>query len=289
MSADCGRRLALELLDVPVGLSCADPAHLERLELCYGRSLRDSVAADAIVACIERRDTARPDAWRVRVSDREPVEADDWVSAIRTLNHELMHGVMLRNRSLYYVHASVVRHRGLGLLLPGLSQAGKSTLARAFVAAGADYLSDELFAFDPATGTARSFPRAPKIRDVCAAYFPGFTGRFVGMGEARFLPFDALPGGDELRASTRIDAVLLPRWAGAGGEPRLAPVTRGQALLELTASSLNFGTHRAQSLDFLVDVVRDARAFTLEWTDPHRAVRDVEAALGNAPVGATEA
>ena len=278
------RGLLLELLGVSVRVTCDDPEHFERLALCYARSIcaeADPDASNGSAGVVEAELERAGDGWRVTVTGRESCEVDDWVLAIRVFNHELMHGVMLCNRSLYYIHASVVRLDGRGILMPGLSQAGKSTLALAFVAAGAQLLSDELLAFDLETQTARAFPRALKIRDVCTEYFPAHRKQFVGDGEGRFLPFDALPA-DIVASETSIDVILLPRWVGEadGNRPGgLVPVSPGKALLELATSSLNFGTHRVQSLDFLADVVRGTRAFELAWHDPHRAVRDLVEAL----------
>ncbi len=268
--------LCVELLGGPVCIRCDDPDLAERLAMCYGRSpRRDAGGGDPLSATLERG----PDGFLVRVTGRAPRTAADAVAALRTFNHELLHAVMLRAPELYYVHAAVVELAGRGVVLPGLSRAGKSTLALAFVAAGAGFLSDELLAFDPAAGVARAFPRAIKIRDACVERFPLLADRFVGHGEGRFLPFSALDP-DVAYPATAIAAIVLPRWSGEGGATELRPVSRGDALLELAASSLNFGTHRARSLDCLAQLVQGTRAFALAWNDPHEAVRLVARTLG---------
>jgi len=262
------RRLSLSLLGVPVTVLADDRELGERLAVCYARSGAEE-GENALTARLERAGTG----WRIAVDGREPVRKDDAAEAVRALNHELMHGVMLRNRRLYYVHAAVVEHGGRGILLPGLSQAGKSTLALAFLAAGARFLSDELLAYDASSGRALAFPRAVKIRDACVDYFPAWKDAFLGAGEGRFLPFDALGG--EIAPHAAVHAIVLPRWSGPYGATELVPASPGQALLELAASSLNFGTHRVQSLDFLSDLVAGARAFRLAWREPHGAVARV--------------
>ncbi len=267
------RRFSLGLLDVPVEVVCDDPALGERLAICYARSFRPEREHGGLGGGLtaELRSTAT--GWRTVIDERDDRELEDPIEAVRAFNHELMHAVMLRRRELYYVHAAVVEWHRSGILMPGLSQAGKSTLALAFVEAGARFASDELLAYDRTRRVARAFPRAPKIRDVCVGYFPGREEAFVGTGEGRFLPFDA--GGIEVAEETRVRIVLLPRWDPEVDGVRLEPVSAGKALLELAASSLNFGTHRTQSLDFLTDLVSGARAYGARWSDPHAVVRAV--------------
>lgn len=267
--------LDLHLLGVPVRLACPDPQWLQRLALCYARSKsarKDALALDASLT----PDGAR---WRIAVDGREERVEDDPIAAVRILNHELLQAVMQRARERYYVHAAVVAWRGRGIVLPGLSQAGKSTLALALVLEGARFLSDEILAVDRSSGRAVPFPRAIKIRDECVAYFPELAGAFQGGGEGRFLPFDALPA-DVIAGETEIAAIAVPRWSDQ--EPAaLSPLTRGAALLALAASSLNFGAHRVESLDWLAGLVRDARTVSLFWREPRAAARALLAELGS--------
>jgi len=266
--------LALELLGVPVRLECDDPELERRLELCYARlatphgngRANGSVALDAAL----RRAGA---SWKIQVSGRDACSASDPLAALRTLNHELLQGLMLRARSFFFVHAAVLEWQGRGIVLPGLSRAGKSTLALALLLEGARFLSDELLAFDPARRSARALPRALKIRDECVGYFPELARSFQGTGEGRFLPFAALRP-DVLADEVPIAAVIVPRWSEVQ-ELRLEPISRGAALLALAESSLNFGTHRQESLDRLADLVREARTLALAWHEPRAAARAV--------------
>jgi hypothetical protein len=270
--------LGLSLLGIAVRLRTNDPELARRLAVCYGASLASAAEGGSVLdAVLERVD----EGWRVLVAGRDEALERDATAALRRFNHELMHGVMLGRPDLYFVHAAVVELGGRGLVLPGLSQAGKSTLALALLARGARYLSDELLAYEPRRKLAHAFPRAPKIRDVCAAYFPAFARYFVGSGEGRFLPFAAHPSPPA--ASTRVAAFVLPRWAGAGAPTELAPTSRGEALLALTRSSLNFGTHRARSVDCLTSLVESTRAWRLAWSEPLSAAARIEEALASAP------
>ncbi len=277
--------LLIDLLGVRVRLRCEDSELAARLAASYACSTAgEHTATPSVEASLAREG----EAWRARVDGRpEHVERDPTL-ALRGLHHELLHAVMLRAPELYYVHAAVVAVGGRGVVLPGLSRAGKSTLALALLERGARYLSDELLAFDPATGAAHAFPRAPKIRDVCAGYFPRLAPHWIGTGEGRVAPFAALAP-DVVLARAPVRAVVSPRWSApeeagdADALDRCRPVRAGEALLDLASSSLNFGTHRAQSLDCLTLLVADAACARLAWRDPHAAARAIEELVRGAP------
>jgi hypothetical protein len=265
----------IELLGVPVQLRSNDTHAAERLERCYERAVTEHPAGAEV---LEARLARRGDAWRIEVTGRAGRTAKDPIHAVRSLNHELVHGVMLRAPKLYYVHAGVVAVGGQAIVLPGLSRAGKSTLVLGLIEQGAQLLSDELLAFDPVSRLARVFPRAIKIRDACVGYFPTLSAHFHGAGEGRFLAFEGLPFA-LISAPAPVAAIVVPTWTGSGRE-ELEPISAGRALLDLAGSSLNFGTHRVRSLDCLAAMVDEARAWRLRWSDPHAAAREIMRAFG---------
>jgi hypothetical protein len=265
----------IELLGVPVRIDVADPALLQRLHLCYATALAPEGDETAIECRIEPQDGG----YRTAVTGRETQTADDPAAALRHLHHELLHAVMRARPELFFVHAGVVELDGEAVILPGLSQAGKSTLVLAFVLGGAGYLSDELLCFDAAAHRCRAYPRAIKIRDLCLPYFPRVADRFVGSDEGRFLPFDALDR-DFTTAAAPPGAIVVPRYDQTACD--LVPLGPGKALLELARSALNFGTHRSKSLDHLSALVEQVPAFALRWNDPERATRQIRDALARA-------
>jgi hypothetical protein len=263
--------LELELLGVPVRIEAGDEELSARLSLVYGRS-RGAPARRPLTARLAHVGGS----YRIEVDTRDERSERDRTEALRALNHELLQALMARLREHYFVHAAVVVWRGRALVLPGLSRAGKSTLALALLLEGARYLSDELLAFTRA-GRAEPLPRALKIRDECVAYFPELEGRFAGEGEVRFLPFEALPSG-VLATSAPVGAIAVPRWS-AGAANRPEPLSRGEALLALAGASLNFGAHQEQSLDWLAALVGDSMAFSIPWSEPRIAARALLAEL----------
>lgn len=280
--------LALELLGVPVLLASDDGDVAARLELCYARSRTTpglpgatAFAAAEGPAAVAFAASGKPAAvtgsvqrdargFRVEVEGRDALLESDASAAVRALNHELLQALMLRCRAHYFVHAAVLVHHGRAIVLPGLSRAGKSTLGLALVLAGARFLSDELLCYTHA-GRAVALPRAFKIRDECVRYFPELAREFVGTGEGRFLPFSALPA-DVVAPPAPVGALVVPCWSSGAADVPVA-ITRGEALLALAASSLNFGAHRAVSLDWLAQMVDEVPTFALDWSDPRAAAR----------------
>lgn len=63
----------------------------------------------------------------------------------------------------FYLHAGAVSINGSGILFPGLSYAGKTTLTKEFLKAGAEYLSDDCIILDD-KGCLLPFPRDLAVR-----------------------------------------------------------------------------------------------------------------------------
>jgi len=62
-----------------------------------------------------------------------------------------------------YVHAGVVSHNGVGIVIPGPSMAGKTTFVRSLVEAGATYYSDEYAVLDD-NGNVSPFAKPISVR-----------------------------------------------------------------------------------------------------------------------------
>jgi hypothetical protein len=85
------------------------------------------------------------------------------VQALDVLESELQLVVARLARPEVFVHAGVVAVDGRAILVPGRSGAGKTTLVRALVAAGATYYSDEYAVLD-AVGRVHPYARRPSVR-----------------------------------------------------------------------------------------------------------------------------
>lgn len=263
--------IAFEVLGVRARVGSDRASELEHLRSCWAALPARDGPPD-----VDARVTTCADGFEILVAGRERVLAADPIQAVRALNHELMHAIMRRRPDLLFVHAGVVAWDERAIVLPGVSRAGKSTLVLALLAAGARFLSDELLVWDAANGVARAFPRAPKLRDECVAYFPALLDACAGEGEGRFVPIEAL-GSTVVESAVPI-AIVEPRWE-AHRSDRLERITAAAAVLRLAASALNFGARGAGSIEPLAALAESTVAWRLEWRDPHAAAALVVGAV----------
>ena len=147
----------------------------------YGLRADDAALLDRLIARL-------PLGWHR--SSTEPSEVSTWYTlglsgstsvyrlsaADETLLESLDLGVVLdaferhaelaaaeRARDSLFVHAGVVAWRHQALVIPGTSGSGKTSLVRAFLAAGATYLSDEYARLDR-DGNVHPYPRPLSVR-----------------------------------------------------------------------------------------------------------------------------
>jgi hypothetical protein len=92
------------------------------------------------------------------VMDRWPLDA-----ALPVLERELRMLVALEAPEFVFVHAGAVAHRGRGIVIPGESFSGKTSLVAALVRAGAEYCSDEYAVLD-AQGFLHPFAKPLSLR-----------------------------------------------------------------------------------------------------------------------------
>ena len=134
-----------------------------------------------------------------------------------------------------FIHAGAVSHRGVAVVMPGMSFAGKTTLVAALVRAGALYYSDE-FAVIDREGFVNPYPKALSVRtdgwmqiDQTVESHGGVTG------EGR------VPLGMIVITSYRADAEWSPqqRSQGAGAMALLANAVpareRSQEVMEVVS------------------------------------------------------
>lgn len=120
-----------------------------------------------------------------------------------------------------FVHAGVVAVGDTGIVLPGRSFSGKTTLVAAFLRAGATYLSDEFAAFD-LEGLVHPYPTPLSVRE----------------GDEERQLVDAAELGAELAGSAfRVGAVVVTGYQ-PGATWRPEPLTSGRAALALLDNTL---------------------------------------------------
>jgi serine kinase of HPr protein (carbohydrate metabolism regulator) len=118
--------------------------------------------------------------------------------------------------SKFYIHAGAVGWNDFGILLPGTSRAGKTTLTRDFIKAGADYFSDDCVILDD-KGYLFPFPRPLAVRTESG-------DRHIR--EAEY--YGAKTAADKMK----LKLILFAQFE-ENCEWSPEPVTRGQGIMEL--------------------------------------------------------
>lgn len=138
----------------------------------------------------------------------------------RRLGSEVHLAIAARSPDTVFVHAGAVAWRGLGVVVPGRSMTGKSTLVRTLVQCGASYLSDEYAVLDD-RGWVHPYVKPLSLRT---------QGGAVAVPADRFGPVAAgpVPVAAVVSTSYRASAVWSPE-VGAGAEVVLALVDNAVA------------------------------------------------------------
>lgn len=173
-------------------------------------------------------------------------------------------------------HAGSVAYAGGGLILPAPSGSGKSTLVAGLVAAGFQYLSDEVAVLDPAALRLLPFAKSLCIkagaRDALRPLYPELATaiprrRFGGESVWYLTPSpDSSPS-----APLPVRHVVLPRYC-PGVVTALRPIARSAALQRLLEQSFNIRGHGALGVGRLVEMLRQARCYGLSVGSLDQAV-----------------
>ena len=165
-----------------------------------------------------------------------------------------------------FIHAGVVGWQGRAIVMPGASFAGKTTLVRAWLDAGATYYSDEFAVLDR-DGRVHPFARPLAIRD-------GETGM------TRRVPSESL-GAASGTTPLPIGLVLATSYrAGARWRPRR--LTPGQSLLALMRHTVAARGNPAHSMPILKQAVSGSVAFAGARGEAGRLVAAVRMHVGAA-------
>jgi hypothetical protein len=184
-----------------------------------------------------------PDSYQVTIGGAPAVEHASLDVALTLLDSQMRLSIAANARDWLFVHAGVVVVDDRALLIPGPTFAGKTTLVRALVQAGATYYSDEYAVLDDA-GRVHPYPRPLSIRSADASALrerrAGPTGRVAALDE---------------RATTT--AVVITRYrAMVPWQPKR--LSGGQGMVALLANTVPAQARPEESLRTLGRAIADA-------------------------------
>lgn len=183
------------------------------------------------------------------------------------------------------IHASVVARNGVGLICPGDPGAGKTTLAAGLLLRGWSYLSDEFALIDLVTGDLTAYPKALCIKagsfDVLReagvptgqvrVHHKGYKGRVIMLDPTMIRPDIVCP-------ACRLGMIVFPQYSPEG-PPSIEPMSRAEAVFELTKVAFNFAKYRRRGFEVLTKAVQNASCYRLRVNDLSATAELIESHL----------
>src|SRR5262249_42737053 len=103
--------------------------------------------------------------WQLSIDANPPLLLLDAEMVSTHIEGDLHHWLATYTRGYLFVHAGCVGWRDHAIVIPGRSYAGKTTLTRALLEAGASYYSDNYGVTGP-DGAIPPFPRRLQVRPI---------------------------------------------------------------------------------------------------------------------------
>lgn len=226
--------LRVHVFDVPLQISVAAPELLAAVRGILPPNARsDRAVAGPLIATIAR---AAGGGYDVTDGTVRLAQAVDAVAAVKSLDAHVRMYLSTHVRSHVLIHAGAVAYRGRGIVLPGASHAGKSTLVAALLRHGAVYYSDE-FAVIDGDGRLHPYPRPISLRggapgaalDVAPAQFGapiGIDAIEIGLIAVTRHVAGATWAPRELSAADGALALFVNTAAARADPERILPVLR---------------------------------------------------------------
>jgi hypothetical protein len=189
--------------------------------------------------------------------------------------------------------AAVVGIKNLGILMPGSSGMGKTTLTGWLIRAGFGYVTDELVCIDPKTRRLIGLNRSLHIKPLAYPLF---------QIEAKRADNES-PEEDETLYSTSFGTLVRPSFFGEkskwknpeariilfprfqpGAKCCLVPLSPGLALTRLVETVVNARNWQDHSFSDMADLCRHVPAYSLEYGDIRKAEKEIKKIIHRIPV-----
>lgn len=185
--------------------------------------------------------SGRKPIHRLWSNEEQRIRSKDLEQIFIAFDQDVQLAIAQKARGKVFVHAGAVGWRGRGIIIPGKSYAGKSTLVRELVRAGATYYSDEFAVLDQ-QGRLHPFARQPALRD------ENNLNQKISLTEL---------GGAIGQRPLPVGTVLATKYRErAKWRPRV--LTPGLGVLELLAHTVAAPSRRPMVLEILTRVSKQA-------------------------------
>lgn|GEM_PF-631298 len=164
----------IAVFDVVIRIEASDESILGRVPEAfppYTQTIQRSVSYNAAFAIIREGGEYRVLERSILHPPLGPKVFDTLEQALEALRGQMEFCISCQARERVFVHAGAVSLEGVGIVVPGKTMGGKSTLVKAIASEGGLLYSDEFAVFD-ARGFLYPFPRKLCLRDNNALPLP---------------------------------------------------------------------------------------------------------------------
>ena len=219
-----------------------------------------------------------PGRFALRKSDKIASSNMTRVELLIWLLEEVTESLITHQKEALALHAAAVAWKGASIVVPGLSGAGKSSLAAWLVDRGFDYLSDEI-ALLTKDNNIVGFPRAVVVKSGAAEAVQGLSMfqeiPLVKCGEhLLFAPARA----PDQEPAIPCGMLVFPRFS-AGATLRIEGLTAAEAGLRLVECNLNARNFPDGGFSEITKFARRVPAISLEYGDFAQLEETLDAVL----------
>ena len=242
------------------------------------------VTMSVLVAPPSRSSTVRPFHFMYRDGSLVGQTHHQW-QLFRYLECQLDHMLADHVTSHLLLHSGSVAKGGAGIVIPGESGSGKSSLTLALLESGYEYFSDEIAVVDSQSGELRSFPKPVSIKN--RSNFPNlfrpenlWFGPESDVEDSVWYVHPEDLGAVVADQPAPIRYIIFPTRC-APSDAALRPLTAGQALTQLVANSINLPNLGSKGFHLIAELVNQAQSFSLKSADLAASVSLVNGLLEN--------
>jgi hypothetical protein len=217
-------------------------------------------------------------AAEIRINDVATTERHELSDVVNFLTWHVNREVIRRSSRLVLLHAAAAVVDGIAVLLPGVAEAGKTTLVAGLIRSGFDYLTDEAAGIRPEDLAAEPYPKPLTIDPGSWAVLPDLAPKadeaMAGLFSHRWYVNPQRLRGDAIAHRTRPRLIVFPMYV-EGTETTVTQVARTDALVELMGQTFHFGEAGRRNFDVLGRLVQQVACYRLVSGDLETACRAV--------------
>ena len=272
--AEHDKMLQFKIGDIRVCMRSELPDVLDDYAALYRSYRRDDYVADRSVIQTQVRHGSRSVPGRRRYDvciDGEVYRSNQRRLEVLPYVEWGINARVIATRSDYLqLHAASLVRDGVGVVLPGIPGAGKSTLAAALLSRGWQYMCDEFALINTKTLRLHPFPKAlcikagsfEVVRQLNLRLWHDRSYVKFMKGKVGYISSSDM-GMGAIASASPIRFVIFPKYTGQS-EPHLRAVTRTQSAIALASQALNRHVFGHRTMSILCNIVRDAECFALE-------------------------